>query len=105
MPPAGQGLAGEEQVSGPSEPLNAERVRAPSSFSVSCLGMNVDQPSLDDPKVRQALNLVAIAYDQKALGSLDSRVRSRLNPRILQLKPYSTKQAEQILQARAEEGL
>ena len=51
------------------------------------------------------VGLVAIAYNQRSLASLDARVRSRLNPNMLQFKAYSPKQLEEILAARAEEGL
>ena len=53
----GVGLADLERVRDPNEPLNAELKAAPSSFSVSYIGMNVDLPPLDDPFFRQALNL------------------------------------------------
>ena len=52
----GVGLADLERVKDPSEPLNADLVQAPPSFSTSYIGMNVTQPPLDDPKVRQALS-------------------------------------------------
>lgn len=62
----GVGLADLDRVLDPSEPLNAELLRAPSSFSVSYLGMNVNEPPLDDPKVRQALNL---AIDKETISN------------------------------------
>ena len=58
-------LADLDRILDPSEPLNAELLQAPSSFSVSYLGMNVDMPPLDDPKVRQALNL---AIDKESIS-------------------------------------
>ena len=53
---AGVGIADLERLLDPSEPLNAQLQKAPTSFSVSYIGLNVDQPPLDDPKLRQALN-------------------------------------------------
>jgi ABC-type transport system substrate-binding protein len=61
----GVGLADLDRVLDPSEPLNAELLRASSSFSVSYLGMNVNEPPFDDPKVRQALNL---AIDKESIS-------------------------------------
>ncbi|MFQ6029904.1 MAG: ABC transporter substrate-binding protein [Dehalococcoidia bacterium] len=52
----GVGLADLERVLDPNNALNAEVHQAPSSFSVSYIGLNVNQPPLDDPRVRQALN-------------------------------------------------
>ena len=52
----GVGLADLERVKDPSEPLNFDLHQAPPSFSTSYIGMNVEIPPLDDPKVRQALN-------------------------------------------------
>ena len=52
----GVGLATLERLADPSEPLNAELVTAPSSFSTSYYGMNVTQPPFDDLKFRQAMN-------------------------------------------------
>ena len=52
----GVGIADLERLLDPSEPLNAQLQKAPTSFSVSYIGLNVDQPPLDDPKLRQALN-------------------------------------------------
>ena len=52
----GVGLATLERLADPSEPLNAELVTAPSSFSTSYYGMNVTQAPFDDLKFRQAMN-------------------------------------------------
>ena len=52
----GVGLADLERVKDPSEALNFDLHQAPPSFSTSYIGMNVEIPPLDDPKVRQALN-------------------------------------------------
>jgi ABC-type transport system substrate-binding protein len=52
----GVGLADLERLQDPANPLGEELATAPPAFSVSYIGLNVDQPPLDDPKVRQALN-------------------------------------------------
>ena len=62
----GVGLADLERVQDPNEPLNAELTAAPSSFGVSYIGLNVDQPPLDDPLFRQALNL---AIDRETIST------------------------------------
>ena len=53
----GVGIADLDRVLDPSDPLNPELVEAPPSFSTNYIGMNVNEPPFDDPKVRQALNL------------------------------------------------
>lgn len=75
----------------------------------------LDEIDMMAPKERAALlytlanvrkvGVVAIAYNRKSLAELDTRVRSRLNPRILHLKPYSTREVVAILDGRAAEGL
>ena len=62
----GVGLADLERVQAPSSPLNAELHRAPPSFRVDYIGLNVEQPPFDDPKLRQALNL---AFDRESIAS------------------------------------
>ena len=52
----GVGLADLDRVLDPSSPLNAELHNAPPRFSTDYIGMNVNEPPFDDPKVRQALN-------------------------------------------------
>ena len=54
---AGVGLADLDRLLEPSHNLNAELTRAAPSFSVQYIGLNVNEPPLDDVKVRQALNL------------------------------------------------
>ena len=66
----GVSLADLERVLDPGEPLNAELRAAPSSFGVSYIGLNVDQPPLDDPLFRQALSL-AIDRETIATAVLD----------------------------------
>lgn len=63
---AGVGIADLDRVLDPSEPLNAQLQKAPTSFSVSYIGLNVDQPPLDDPKLRQALNF---AINREAIAT------------------------------------
>ena len=62
----GVGLADLERVQDPSSSLNAELRIAPPDFSVFYIGLNVNEPPLDDPKVRQALNL---AFDRQAIAT------------------------------------
>ena len=45
-----------ERLQDPANPLNAQLVTAPSSFSTSYYGMNVTQAPFDDLKFRQAMN-------------------------------------------------
>ena len=52
----GLGLADLERVQDPDNPLRAELATAPPSFSVSFIGLNVNEPPFDDPKFRLALN-------------------------------------------------
>ena len=62
----GVGLADLDRVQDPNSPLNAELHRAPPSFRVDYIGLNVEQPPFDDPKLRQALNL---AFDRESIAS------------------------------------
>ena len=62
----GVGLADLDRVLDPSSPLNAELHRAPPRFSTDYIGMNVNEPPFDDPKVRQALNY---AIDKELIAS------------------------------------
>ncbi len=61
----GVGIADLDRVLDPSDPLNSQLVQAPPSFSANYIGMNVNEPPFDDPKVRQALNL---AIDKNAIA-------------------------------------
>lgn len=54
---AGISLADLDRILDPSNSLNAELQQAPPTFSVQYIGLNVNEPPLDDVKVRQALNL------------------------------------------------
>ncbi|PKB57418.1 MAG: hypothetical protein BZY73_03350 [SAR202 cluster bacterium Casp-Chloro-G3] len=62
----GVGIGDLDRVLDPSEPLNAQLQTAPSNFSVDYIGLNVEQPPLDDPKLRLALNL---AFDREAIAT------------------------------------
>jgi oligopeptide transport system substrate-binding protein len=64
---AGVGLADIDRLSDPSHSLNAELVTAAPSFSVQYIGLNVNEPPLDDVKVRQALNL---AIDKREIATI-----------------------------------
>jgi len=52
----GLGLADLERVQDPSNPLRTELATAPPGFTVSFIGMNLEQPPFDDVKFRQSLN-------------------------------------------------
>ena len=64
---AGVGLADLDRLLDPTHSLNAELRRAPPSFSVQYIGLNVNEPPLDDPKIRQALNL---SIDKQEIASI-----------------------------------
>ncbi|HZA25939.1 MAG TPA: peptide ABC transporter substrate-binding protein, partial [Dehalococcoidia bacterium] len=70
----GVGLADLDRIRDPSSPLNSQLKQAPSTFSVDFIGMNVEEPPFDDPKVRQALNL-AISKEAIATQVLENVVR------------------------------
>ena len=61
----GVGLADLDLVLDRTHPLNPQLEQAPPSFSTSYIGMNVNDPPFDDPKVRQALNY---AIDKEAIA-------------------------------------
>jgi len=64
---AGVGLADIDRLNDPSHSLNSELVTAAPSFSVQYIGLNVNEPPLDDIKVRQALNL---AIDKSEIATI-----------------------------------
>ncbi|MCH8988480.1 MAG: peptide ABC transporter substrate-binding protein [Chloroflexi bacterium] len=64
---AGVSLADLDRLLDPSNRLNAELKRAAPSFSIQYIGLNVNEPPLDDRKVRQALNL---AIDKKEIATI-----------------------------------
>lgn len=57
----------------PNDPLNPELHRSAQDFSVFYVGLNVNEPPFDDPKVRQAMNY-AIDLSGIAENVLDNRV-------------------------------
>ena len=64
---AGVSLADLDRLLDPSNRLNAELMRAAPSFSIQYIGLNVNEPPLDDRKVRQALNL---AIDKREIATI-----------------------------------
>ncbi len=57
----------------PNDPLNPELHRSAQDFSVFYVGLNVNEPPFDDPKVRQAMNW-AVDLQGIAENVLDNRV-------------------------------
>ena len=64
---AGVGLADLDRLLDPNHSLNGELMRAAPSFSIQYIGLNVNEPPLDDRKVRQALNL---AIDKNEIATI-----------------------------------
>ena len=64
---AGVGLADIDRLREPTNSLNAELHQASPQFSVQYIGLNVNEPPLDDRKVRQALNL---AIDKREIATI-----------------------------------
>jgi oligopeptide transport system substrate-binding protein len=64
---AGVGLADIDRLQEPTNDLNAELHQASPQFSVQYIGLNVNEPPLDDRKVRQALNL---AVDKREIATV-----------------------------------
>ncbi len=64
---AGVGLADLDRLNDPDNELYPELRTAPPNFSVSYIGLNVNEPPLDDVKVRQALNF---AIDKQEIASI-----------------------------------
>ena len=64
---AGVSLADLDRFSDPNNELYPELRTAPPSFSVNYIGLNVNEPPLDDVKVRQALNY---AIDKQEIASI-----------------------------------
>lgn len=61
----GVSLADLERVQNPEEPLNADLVTVPPSFSTSYIGFNVEEPPFDDINFRKALNY---AFDKQQVA-------------------------------------
>ena len=64
---AGVGLADLDRLLDPNHSLNGQLMRAAPSFSIQYIGLNVNEPPLDDVKVRQALNL---AIDKREIATI-----------------------------------
>ncbi|MDA0264296.1 MAG: peptide ABC transporter substrate-binding protein [Chloroflexi bacterium] len=64
---AGVGLADLDRLLDTSHSLNSQLMRAAPSFSVQYIGLNVNEPPLDDVKVRQALNL---SIDKREIATI-----------------------------------
>ena len=64
---AGVSLADLDRFSDPSNELYPELRTAPPSFSINYIGLNVNEPPLDDVNVRQALNY---AIDKQEIASI-----------------------------------
>ena len=64
---AGVSLADLDRLNDPDNELYPELRTAPANFSVNYIGLNVNEPPLDDVRVRQALNL---AIDKKEIASI-----------------------------------
>ena len=64
---AGVSLADLDRLNDPDNELYPELRTAPASFSVQYIGLNVNEPPLDDVKVRQALNF---AVDKQEIASI-----------------------------------
>ena len=63
----GVSLADLDRILDPRNSLNSELLKAPPTFSVQYVGLNVNEPPLDDRKVRQALNL---AIDKQEIATV-----------------------------------
>ena len=64
---AGVGLSDLDRLLDSTHSLNAELLQASPSFSVQYIGLNVDEPPLDDLNVRKALNL---AIDKREIATI-----------------------------------
>ncbi len=64
---AGVSLADLDRLSDPDNELYPDLRTAPPNFSVNYIGLNVNEPPLDDVKVRQALNF---AIDKQEIASI-----------------------------------
>ena len=64
---AGVGLSDLDRLLDPTHSLNSELLQASPSFSIQYIGLNVDEPPLDDLNVRKALNL---AIDKREIATI-----------------------------------
>ena len=62
----GVGLTNLDSILDPANALNKDVMQAPPSFSTYYMGMNVNEPPFDDPKVRLALNY---AIDKETIST------------------------------------
>ena len=101
----GVGLADLERVLDPSDALNPLVHPYPARFTTSYIGLNTDQPPLEDPKFRKALNL-AFDRDQIAAVVYEGAVRPAktiIPPRFpsynpgLDPYPYDPEEARRLL--------
>ena len=101
----GVGLADLERILDPSSPLNPLVHPYPARFTTSYIGLNADEPPLDDPKFRKALNL-AFNRDQIAEVVYEGAVRPArtiIPPRFpsynadLNPYPYNPEEARRLL--------
>ena len=63
----GVGLADLERILDPSSPLNPLVHPYPARFTTSYIGLNAEEPPLEDPKFRKALNL---AFDRNQIADV-----------------------------------
>ena len=101
----GVGLADLERVLDPTSELNPLVHDYPARFSTSYIGLNTEQPPMDDPKFRKALNL-AINRDEIASVVYEGAVRPAktiIPPRFpsynpnLNPYPYDPEEARRLL--------
>ena len=103
----GVGLADLERVQDPSDRLYSDLHKAPPAFNTSYVGMNVNEPPLDDPKVRQALNYAANkeAINMAELNDLMVPAMGIIPPGFPSYNPdirgyeYNPEKAKQLLSA------
>ena len=102
---AGVGLADLERLQDPGNPLGAELRTAPSSFSVSYLGMNWNEAPFDDHKFRQALNYAVNKQEiaTTVMADLNVPAKGIIPPRFPSYNPdlrgynFNPEKAKQLL--------
>ncbi len=101
----GVGLLNLEAIRDPGNPLQSELHRAPPSFGISYVGMNVNEAPFDDTKVRQALNYAVDkqTISESLLQNLTAPANSILPPSFPGYNPglkgyqYDPEKAKQLL--------
>lgn len=78
----GVSLVNLDSILDPANPLNRDVHQAPPSFSTYYMGMNVNEPPFDDPKVRLALNY---AIDRETIST--TLLKGLLSPAVGVLPP------------------